>query len=320
MRITARPLLWATGVLSRVGGALPTSTTTNAAVACDKSSVGSLLWLPAMNVFRRISGDIAPVYRFYTDTLGFEGLTTYDVGNDSQVWRIKAGSSELKLSRQEEGGTYVHGGAADATGLRLWTFFSNDETGLVMRFRGTGRALPKFKDYVSQAGQLLKRSALVADPDGHAVELVITNDPPGKKRDGMEVGMVVSNFNNSLPFYHEFVGLEQLESEFDPVFNTTKHLFRQGSTVVSLRSFGAEVPADTGSAGIQYVVSDLGRVDELARCRNISINKPLSGIPGFDVRTLWLDDPDGIINYFAETADSRRRKISRGKRRSEEDP
>jgi len=274
-------------------------------MACDDSSIGSLLWLPAMNVFRRVSGDMGPVYRFYADTLGFEGLATDDVGDEAPIGRIKAGPSELRLSQRIESGTYVRGGPAEATGLRLWTFFYNDETAIVMRFRGTGLPLPRFKDYLARDGQLLKRSALLTDPEGQAVELVINSDPRSRDRVGLEVGMVVSNITSSLLFYHEFLGLEQLESEYDPVFNTTKHLFRQGSTVVSLRSFGADVPADTGSAGIQYIVSNVRRVDELARCRNISINKPMSGIQGSDTRTLWLDDPDGIINYFAETADSR---------------
>ncbi len=35
------------------------------------------------------------------------------------------------------------------------------------------------------------------------------------------------------------------------------------------------------------------------------IDQPLSGLRGFDLRTIWLDDPDGVTNYFAETGASR---------------
>ena len=47
----------------------------------------------------------------------------------------------------------------------------------------------------------------------------------------------------------------------DPLFDTMKYSFRHGATTVSLRSFASELPADTGSGGIQYVVSDADAVD-----------------------------------------------------------
>jgi hypothetical protein len=38
----------------------------------------------------------------------------------------------------------------------------------------------------------------------------------------------------------------------------------------------------------------------------VPIDQPLRGLRGFDLRTIWLDDPDGVTNYFAETGSSRR--------------
>jgi len=72
-----------------------------------------------------------------------------------------------------------------------------------------------------------------------------------------------------------------------------------------LRSFGKDLPADTGSGGIQYVVSNVELVDALAQARHVPIQQPLSGLRGFDLRTIWLGDPDDITNYFAETGASR---------------
>jgi hypothetical protein len=91
----------------------------------------------------------------------------------------------------------------------------------------------------------------------------------------------------------------------DERFATKKYSFRHGATTISLRAFGESLPADNGSGGIQYVVSDVELVDALAKERQIPIDQPLGGLRGFDLRTIWLDDPDGVTNYFAETGASR---------------
>ena len=51
----------------------------------------------------------------------------------------------------------------------------------------------------------------------------------------------------------------------DERFGTRKYSYRHGATTISLRSFGKGLPADTGSGGIQYVVSDVEFVDALAQ-------------------------------------------------------
>jgi hypothetical protein len=84
-----------------------------------------------------------------------------------------------------------------------------------------------------------------------------------------------------------------------------KYPYRHGTTTISLRHFGDDLPADTGTGGIQYVVSDVEFVDKLARERSIVIDQPLSTLQGFGLRTIWLDDPDGITNYFAQTGQPR---------------
>ena len=105
--------------------------------------------------------------------------------------------------------------------------------------------------------------------------------------------------------------LEELPPVEDERFGTLKYSYRHGTTTISLRSFGKSLPADTGSGGIQYVVSDVEYVDTLAKERHITIDQPLAGLRGFDLRTIWLDDPDGVTNYFAETGASRRAREAR---------
>ena len=57
-------------------------------------------------------------------------------------------------------------------------------------------------------------------------------------------------------------------------------------------------------------MSDVELVDALAKERQIAVDQPLQGLRGFDLRTIWLNDPDGITNYFAETGASRRARAT----------
>jgi catechol 2,3-dioxygenase-like lactoylglutathione lyase family enzyme len=255
-----------------------------------------------MNVFRRHEVDAQAMFDFYGGVLGFEQLATIGVGNGG-VARFQAGASELKLTRRVARRAYEPGGVADATGLRLLSFFFPDREVLEARFVAHGLSAPSFVA-VPGGGEW---RALVTDPDGQTVELVVLPDASPDVYAQIEVGLTVTDLAKSRAFYADFVGLEPLGDSHDPLFDTTKHSFRHGSTIVSLRSFGGGLPADTGSGGIQYVVSDVERVDRLAAAENVTVDQPLSELGGFSLRTIWLDDPDGITNYFAETGASRSR-------------
>ena len=86
----------------------------------------------------------------------------------------------------------------------------------------------------------------------------------------------------------------------DPLLGVTKYPFRHGETTISLWSQGANLPADTGSAGIQYVISNVDAVNARGLARNVTVEEPLGGLPNFSVRFVWLNDPDGVTNYFAQ--------------------
>lgn len=271
-----------------------------AGAAEQERSAAPVLWQPSMNVFRRHAAEAEAMYAFYGDVLGFEQLQTLRPAGTGGVARLQAGASELKLTARVDDREYVSGGVRDATGLRLLTFFFPDEAALVERFEANGRSAPEFADTGDG-----RRRALVTDPDGQPVELIVAPDADASVYEQVEIGLTVSDLEASREFYGDFVGLEALEPVHDPFFDTVKHSFRHGSTIVSLRSFGGGLPADTGSGGIQYVVSDADHVDALAKERDIVIDQPLSKLEGFSLRTIWLDDPDGITNYFAETEAAR---------------
>jgi len=268
-----------------------------------QATAARVLWQPSMNVFRRFAVAPERMYEFYGDVLGFDQLSTLNVGNGGGVARFQAGAQELKLTRRVDDRLYEPGGVRAATGLRLLTFFFADEAALRARFVAHGLPAPEFAPAHGDG----RRTALVTDPDGQAVELVVVPDATADQLAQIEIGLTVTDIERSIEFYRGFVGLEPLRPVHDAPFGTTKHSFRHGATTISLRSFGAGLPADTGSGGIQYVVSDVEYVDALAKERRIAIDQPLQGLRGFDLRTVWLDDPDGVTNYFAETGASRAR-------------
>ena len=216
------------------------------------------------------------------------------------------GTSQIKFTGVVPNRSYIHGGVRDATGLRLLTLYFPDEAALKHRFRQFHYPVPAFRMYPGSGNRI----ALVSDPDGQALELVVPETVTDRTLTQIEIGLTVSDIEKSRAFYRDFVGLEELPPVHDPVFDTMKYPYRHGSTIINLRSFGKQLPADTGSAGIQYVVSDVDAVNALARTRHVTIEQPLSSLPRFSLKTIWLNDPDGITNYFAETSYSRRKDLT----------
>ena len=262
----------------------------------SSATVAPLLIQPSMNVFRRFEADVEAMNLFYGKALGFQQLMTFNLGGGTNVARFQVGDSQIKLSGFVPNRTYHRGNVAHATGVRLLTFFFTNQHEIEERFKTNGFDIPIFKSIPGTG----RSNALVKDPDGQWVELVIVPDAEKSICKGIEIGLVVSDLDKSRAFYRDFVGLEELPPEEDTLFNTTKFPFRHGSTVISLRCFGSDLPADTGSGGIQYVVSDAKAVETMAKARDIKIDQPLNMLKGFSLLTIWLDDPDGITNYFAQ--------------------
>jgi catechol 2,3-dioxygenase-like lactoylglutathione lyase family enzyme len=298
--------LYRGGLLLVVGACLTGGANAQAPASAAHTTTAHVLWQPSMNVFRRFEVPAERMYEFYGGVLGFEQLSTLNVGNGGGVARFQAGAQELKLTRRVGNRSYQGGGVRGATGLRLLTFYFADEAALSARFVQHGLPAPEFKDF----GAERRRSALVRDPDDQDVELVIVPGATAEQLDRIEIGITVADLARSREFYRQFVGLEELPPVDDERFGIRKYSYRHGATTISLRSFGEALPVDNGSGGIQYVVSDVEAVDALAKARQVPIDQPLSGLPGFNLRTIWLDDPDGVTNYFAETGQSRQARTA----------
>jgi catechol 2,3-dioxygenase-like lactoylglutathione lyase family enzyme len=260
-------------------------------------SVAPVLSQPFMNVFRRFSADQEEMYKFYGKILGFRQSNTFKLGGNTSMAWFQVGEAVVKLTGVVPNRKYQKGNVPEATGVRLLTFFFPDRNELMERFKVQGFPAPVFHPVAGSN----RSSALVQDPDGQWVELVTVPDAPPSTYEQIEIGLVVSDMETSREFYREFVGLEELPFVEDTTFNTRKYLYRHGATLISLRSFGKGLPADTGSGGIQYVVSDVKAVDALAKARKVTIDQPLNTMQGYALQTIWIDDPDGITNYFAQT-------------------
>jgi catechol 2,3-dioxygenase-like lactoylglutathione lyase family enzyme len=248
----------------------------------------------SMNVFRRFSVDRAKMLEFYGDALGLKPLSSFDVGGQGGMSRFAVGTSQLKFTTASRTAHYPSGDVREVRGLRVWTFFFPDEQALSARLAAHGYAAPSFATVDGT------RRALVADPDGQWVELVVTPGAAATVLDRLEVGISAGNVEASRAFYRTFVGLEELPPVRDALLGVTKYPFRHGTTTVNVWAAGdAPRPSNSGAAGIQYVVNNVEAVNALAESRHVAYEQPLrESLPG--LRTVWLQDPDGVTNYYAQ--------------------
>jgi len=245
------------------------------------------------NVFRRFNGDGVKTLEFYGEVLGFRVSDSANVGPGQGVSRYQVGPSQLKFTKAGANAQFTRGAINDAAGVRLWTMKFPDEAALSKRFTDHGFATPVFKTIDGV------RSALVADPDGEWVRLVIVPNASTDTYGQLEVGIAANDLEKSRAFYRTFVGLEELPPVKDPVLGVTKYPFRHGSTTISLWATPGPKPTNRQLAGIQYVVKPVDPIWALAQQRQIPVEQELSEtLPG--LVTTWLYDPDGVTNYFAE--------------------
>src|SRR4030095_671053 len=204
------------------------------------------------------------------------------------------GSGQVKLQYTAAAGEYKTGAVREVTGLRVFTFFYPDEAAVTARFVQHGYPAPMFGP--ARGG---KRAAMVLDPANQWVELVVGPGGPQELYDSIDLGLTVSDLEKSRAFYREFVGLDELPPVDDPILGAKRYSYRHCTTTVTLWSVGQGLAANTRSAGIQYVVSDVEAVDVKAKAQNVKIDTPLGNFSA-GLRTIWLSDPDGITNYFAQ--------------------
>src|SRR5687767_9035912 len=160
----------------------------------------------SMNVFRRFNGDGVRTLQFYGQVLGFG-----DIGAVGGVSRYQVGPSQLKFTRAGANARFTRGAINDAAGVRLWTMWFPDEAALTKRFADHQLPALVFKTVENV------RSALVTDPDGEWVQLVIAPNAPKDTYGRLEIGIAANDLEKSRTFYRTFVGLDELPAVKDPV-------------------------------------------------------------------------------------------------------
>jgi catechol 2,3-dioxygenase-like lactoylglutathione lyase family enzyme len=256
-----------------------------------KSQVGEI------NVFRRFSNErTAEMREFYGEVLALPVLPETALGGGAMI-RYPVGGSEVKLfpvAPSPANTTKV----GEAAGVRLLTFFYADEGAVAQRFTAHGLPAPSFAPTAAHAGA--KAAALVQDPDGEWVELVVVPGASAEKLASFEIGITVNDLAASRAFYRDVMGLAPQSAVRDDRLGGVKHPFTHGNTTINLWSFGSGLPSDAQTGGMQYIVWNVAAIDGVVRERGARVDRPLSA-PG-QMRTLWLLDPDGVSNYFAEFA------------------
>lgn len=257
------------------------------------ASLAGLSTQPSMNVFRRFSVDAAKMTGFYGDVLGLKALPPLRMPGGGSMILFQIGSGQVKLQATPAASDYASGPVREVSGLRVFTFFFPDEQALTARFAQHGYPAPQFQ--ATPSG----RRAMVQDPEKQWVELVVMPGASQSVYESMEVGLTVTDLEKSRAFYRDFVGLDELPAVKDTLLGVTKYPFRHGTTTVNIWSFGPTPRANTRTAGIQYVISDVEAVDAKAKAQAVKIDTPLGNFSA-GLRTIWLSDPDGITNYFAQ--------------------
>ncbi|HWJ68616.1 MAG TPA: VOC family protein [Sphingobium sp.] len=262
------------------------------------SSTRTLFAQDSMNVFRRFPPDTTQaMVKFYTEALALRSLSPIQLTASQQMLLTGVGSGQIKLSAGQQGNRKydLAGGYQGGTGIRFFALSYPDAAVVAKRFTDAGFPAPKFTDQGDGT-----RAALVMDPSGFQIELVIRPGAKDGSNDGLGVGINVSDLEKSRAFYREFVGLDELPPVEDKLLGVTKYPYRHKETTLYLYHAGQNHSPDNGSAGIQYVVRDAPLVDAKGKARKLAVETPLNKLRGFDLVTVWLNDPDGVTNYFAQ--------------------
>ena len=258
---------------------------------------------PGMNVFRRYPRELtAEMVKFYTEALALRSLNPIQLTATQTMILTGVGSMQIKLSAGQQGDRLydMEGGPAGGTGIRFFALTYPDRAVVAQRFEAAGFAAPQFAD---QGGGIWQ--AMVTDPGGFPIMIQIRPGAKDHADDGVGIGINVSDVAASRAFYREFVGLEELPEQASPMLGTTVYPYRHGESTVMLYKLGDNQHPDNGSAGMQYVVSDAPMAAARGDHRNLEVQTPLNRLAGFGLVTVWLSDPDGVTNYFAQVGERR---------------
>lgn len=115
-----------------------------------------------------ITRDAGPMVAFYRDLLGFEDEGRMEVPGIGTMYRLRCGSSLIKVTEADPKADAPPGGIPGSTGLRYWTISVADVDAATAMCRAGG-VEPVIAPRDIRPGV---RIAMFADPDGNWVELL----------------------------------------------------------------------------------------------------------------------------------------------------
>lgn len=252
-----------------------------------------------VNVFRRFSSDVDLAMRaFYADVLGIAALPTPSAGG-GRMLRYPLGSSEVKLFPVAPSAPST-APVTGRIGVALLTLFYPGQGELEARFEAAGLPTPKFRPRGDGS-----RGALVRDPDGEWIELVVVPEASAAELERFEIGLGTADLAASRAFYRDLMGLSEAGPARERVLGVDSYTYRHGDMTLRVWAVEADAERDAETAGLQYIVWNVEAVSDAAEARDADIDRPLSD-PG-TMRTVWLRDPNGVSNYFAQFAGNENR-------------
>jgi len=252
----------------------------------------------SMNVFRRFPRDMTEqMVNFYVNALALRSLNPIQLTSTQQMILTGVGTGQVKLSAGQQGNRNydLSGGVKGGTGIRFLRFTYPDEEVVRQRFIDAGLEAPEF-----QTIGRLERGAVVVDPAGLTIQIIVRPVAADHSDDGVGIGVATTDLLASRDFYRDFVGLHESTAGRDRLLDISPWTYTHGETTILLYEIDEGLLADTGSSGIQYVVSDAPFVAAMADHRDVPVETPLNRLTGFDLTTIWLNDPNGVTNYFAQ--------------------
>ena len=274
------------------------STVGSPATADDGVNIPELMFQPSVNLVFSVA-DVEKSKQFYGDVLAIKPMADLHLPGNFVMTRYQVGTTEIKFLHSDATKRTETGAADAAIGIRRLRLFFADESSLRERFASHDLPAPDFQGDAP-------RLAVVSDPDGNQLELVILPaDASADAVNNIELGLTVANLAKSRGFYRDFIGFAELDPpDIGTPARHATHRFRHGNTTIRITSYGNGLPKHSGRWAdahgiryIQYIVRDLDAVDEYARATGATIDQEIFPL-GDLARIMFIADPDGIINEF----------------------
>jgi catechol 2,3-dioxygenase-like lactoylglutathione lyase family enzyme len=115
------------------------------------------------------------------------------------------------------------------------------------------------------------------------------------------IGINTSNFEKSLVFYRDILGLEEMETVVTEELMSTVLAIPDGSSIELIKMHGeSQQPEqhDVNLSHIAFNVDNVASFEEYLRKANVEIVVPCTELVEFNTRVVKCKDPNGIIIAF----------------------